>query len=135
MTENSLIPGKKWNIGDFIHFLEIAALLISIGVNYGRFTQIEEEVSTHTRALQRIADATPTNIGRIRSDGAICTSATRRRKAGVRRSRRGRDTGNAGREGSSLIGPAYRRLRIHVTAEFTTSRASKVANSAVTSGN
>jgi hypothetical protein len=53
--ETSQIGNKgKWNIGDFVHFLEVAALLISIGVNYGRFTQIEQEVGAHTRALARI---------------------------------------------------------------------------------
>lgn len=53
-TTNTSEGRRQWNIGDFVHFLEVAALLVSIGINYGRFTQIQIEVSAHNRTLTRI---------------------------------------------------------------------------------
>lgn len=52
MPENG--NGRKINIGDWIHIVEIAALLISLGMNYQKFEQIAVDVGRHTETLTRI---------------------------------------------------------------------------------
>lgn len=54
MTQNGDGNSKRVTIGDVLHFLEIAVMLIAIGVNYGKFQQIAADVSNHGLALDRI---------------------------------------------------------------------------------
>ena len=42
------------NIGDVLHLLEIAVLLMSIGVSYAKFTQAANAVEMHAAQLSRI---------------------------------------------------------------------------------
>lgn len=45
---------KKLNIGDILHLLEIAVLLISIGISYEKFNEAASQVTEHSQALNRI---------------------------------------------------------------------------------
>lgn len=47
-------PSRKWNLGDALHLLEIAALLLSMGMTYQKFAEASAQVSIHTRQLDRI---------------------------------------------------------------------------------
>jgi hypothetical protein len=44
----------KWNAGDFLHLLQIAMLLISIGAFYEKFTTAVDTMATHSQQLNRI---------------------------------------------------------------------------------
>jgi hypothetical protein len=46
--------GKFWNLGDTLHLIQIAVLLISLGVIYEKFDIFTSQVTTHTRQLDRI---------------------------------------------------------------------------------
>lgn len=46
--------GKGWNLGDALHLLEIAVMLISIGIAYEKFDENARSVLTHTQQLNRI---------------------------------------------------------------------------------
>lgn len=46
--------GSRWNLGDGLHVLQIAILLVSIGVAYEKFTESTTQVSIHTQQLNRI---------------------------------------------------------------------------------
>lgn len=44
----------KFNAGDLVHLIEVAAILVSIGMNYQKFEQIATDVGQHGQALTRI---------------------------------------------------------------------------------
>lgn len=44
----------KWNMGDGLHLLQIAILLIAIGVAYEKFDENTKVTGTHTEQLNRI---------------------------------------------------------------------------------
>jgi hypothetical protein len=46
--------GKSWNLGDVLHLVQIAVLLITIGISYQKFNQNAETTGTHTEQLNRI---------------------------------------------------------------------------------
>lgn len=51
MTES---VGKRLNVGDLLHLLEIAVLLISIGVAYEKFTAAADQVELQRAQLNRV---------------------------------------------------------------------------------
>jgi hypothetical protein len=46
--------GRSWNLGDILHLVQIAVLLISIGIAYEKFDIFTSQVSVHTQQLNRI---------------------------------------------------------------------------------
>jgi hypothetical protein len=42
------------NSGDLLHLLEIAVLLISVGVSFEKFQVTQDQVTEHTQQLNRI---------------------------------------------------------------------------------
>lgn len=44
----------QWNVGDFIHLVQIAILLISIGIVYAKFDANSTVTNIHTQQLNRI---------------------------------------------------------------------------------
>ena len=46
--------GRGWNLGDALHIVQIAVLLISIGIVYEKFDIFTAQVSIHTQQLNRI---------------------------------------------------------------------------------
>jgi hypothetical protein len=53
MAENG-DGSRKLNFGDLLHFLEVAVILISIGINFERFEAMAKTSEGHTQALDRI---------------------------------------------------------------------------------
>lgn len=52
MTVN--VGDKKINAGDILHLLEIAVLLISVGIGYARFDAAAEKVFEQGQRLERV---------------------------------------------------------------------------------
>lgn len=48
------IGGKGWNFGDLLHLVQIAVLLISIGIVYEKFDANAAVTNVHTEQLNRI---------------------------------------------------------------------------------
>ena len=45
---------RTWNLGDLLHLVQIAVLLISIGIVYEKFDIFTAQVAVHTQQLDRI---------------------------------------------------------------------------------
>ncbi len=45
---------RSINLGDVLHLLEIAVLLISIGISYQKFEEAAAQVRIHTDQLSRV---------------------------------------------------------------------------------
>jgi len=45
---------SKWNMGDFLHLLQIAMLLVSIGAFYQKMSGAIDTMTTHSQQLNRI---------------------------------------------------------------------------------
>jgi hypothetical protein len=46
--------GNHWNLGDALHILQIAVLLVSIGIVYAKFDANAITTGVHTEQLNRI---------------------------------------------------------------------------------
>jgi hypothetical protein len=50
----TLGPDQKFNLGDLLHIIQIAVLLVSIGIVYEKFDANAAVTATHTQQLDRI---------------------------------------------------------------------------------
>jgi hypothetical protein len=51
---NSMNGDGRWNVGDFLHLLQIAMLLITIGAFYEKMSSSVDMMNTHSQQLNRI---------------------------------------------------------------------------------
>lgn len=54
MANGEQQAGRVFNIGDFLHVVQIGILLVSLGMIYEKFQQTLDLTGTHSRQLNRI---------------------------------------------------------------------------------